>query len=148
MAATNDVFSKQKLIFFVAQDIDDVARREVPNLIERLSNALGWSINPPRLIDEHDSSDIGPNDEAIDTLGGELEIYSAIENRDLPRELDVQNFYEVAAVVAAVQRVSKEFDLSFDFELGGSFVGSIESGETDKLLELGLIEPWRSHLFG
>src|ERR1700736_1769405 len=54
---------RQKLVFFIAQDVDDELRLKVREFVEQLAGTRHWLNGPPQFVDEMDetpSSD--PND--------------------------------------------------------------------------------------
>src|SRR5262245_57266167 len=136
----------QRLVFFVAQDLDDAIRREIPRFVEALAASRSWVIGPPRPIDDVDPPDDPSVDLPIETLGGELEIYSALGPVRLPREIDLRHLEEVTSLVEAVKKLSKDTGLTFDFELDGTYVGAVSDGKADRTLQVGLLDEWRRHL--
>lgn len=85
-------------------------------------------------------------DVPVETLGGYLEIYSALPPWKLPREIDQKHLEEVTALTSALTDFSHEHSLAFEFELSDTFVGSIEDGKMDRSLSEGLLGEWRRHL--
>ncbi|BDB16973.1 hypothetical protein RJC98_29775 [Pseudomonas allii] len=133
--------AKQKLIFYVAQDLDKSIRSNVQQLVNEVAASRIWSVTPPRFIDEIDES-------GAEVVGGILEIYSALPPNILPIEMDSKNLDDVEALVGAVKKLSEDEDLSFEFKLDTTYVGAIEDGVIDRVLLDGLLVPWRNHLKG
>ncbi len=46
--------AKQKLIFYVAQDLDQSIKSDVQQLVNELAASRVWSISPPSFVDEID----------------------------------------------------------------------------------------------
>src|SRR3989442_51753 len=91
---------KQKLLFFVAQDLDDSIRASVRDLVLGLASLRRWLNGPPRFVSSiEEPADTSRGDIAFDTLGGYLEIYSALPPWALPREIDLQHLDEVTVLV-------------------------------------------------
>ena len=135
-----DIGAKQKFIFYVAQDVDQSIRDDVKKLVSLLANAREWSIAPPEFIDEVDE------DCSNSIVGGAIEVYSAQPPSVVSYTADLLNLQEVETLIGAVKDLSKIRDIDFDFQLGPEYVGSIESGVIDQVLECGLILPWREAL--
>lgn len=133
--------AKQKLIFHVAQDLDQTIRSKVQQLVNEVAASRIWSITPPSFIDEIDES-------GAEVVGGILEIYSALPPNILPIEMDSKNLDDVEALVGAVKKLSENENFSFEFQLDTTFVGAIEDGVIDRVLLDGLLVPWRNHLKG
>ena len=133
--------AKQKLIFYVAQDLDQSIRSNVQQLVNEVAASRIWSVTPPSFIDEIDES-------GTEVVGGILEIYSALPPNLLPIEMDSKNLDDVEALVGAVKKLSENENLSFEFQLNTTFVGAIEDGVIDRVLLDGLLVPWRNHLKG
>lgn len=100
--------AKQKLIFYVAQDLDQSIRSNVQQLVNEVAASRIWSVTPPSFIDEIDES-------GTEVVGGMLEIYSALPPNLLPIEMDSKNLDDVEALVGAVKNYlkMKVFPLSF-----------------------------------
>ena len=138
---------KQKLLFFVAQDFDDAARANVRDFVLRLAGIRQWLNGPPRFINSREeSADMSRGDMAVETVGGYLEIYSALPPWELPRETDIQHLAEVTELVSALSDFSREHCLAIEFELDGIFVGAIDDGKMDRSLAEGLLGEWRRKL--
>ncbi|WP_342308686.1 hypothetical protein WLF14_01045 [Pseudomonas fluorescens] len=133
--------AKQKLIFYVAQDLDQSVRSNVQQLVNEVAASRIWSVTPPSFIDEIDES-------GAEVVGGILEIYSALPPNILPIEMDSKNLDDVEALVAAVKKLSEKENLSFEFQLDTTFVGAIDDGVIDRVLLDGLLVPWRNHIKG
>jgi hypothetical protein len=136
----------QKLLFFVAQDVSDAAKAKIQEFVDALAPLRTWVVRPPYLVDVHGAAvraDCGIGDA---TLGGVLEIFSALSPESLPTEVDRLHLEEVIALVEALKRFSAKNDLEFELELDGKFVGAIEAGEEDRNLREGLIGEWRKRL--
>jgi hypothetical protein len=138
---------KQKLLFFVAQDLDDASRASVRDFVLRLASLRHWLNGPPRFVNSRDEpEDAAHGDSPVETVGGYLEIYSALPPWILPRELDLQHFNEVTALVEALRDFSRQQSLAFELELGETFVGAITDGELDRSLAEGLLGEWKRQL--
>lgn len=60
--------------------------------------------------------------------------------------LEEATLAEVVRIVEAIEEFTKTTDDVFAWELDGTVVGRVEAGSRDRLLEEGLIAPWRQHL--
>ena len=138
-------YVKHRLIFFVAQDVDDSLKQTLAAHIEGLAGSQAWTVSPPEFIDRSDDVATQPIDSPDETVGGVLEIYSAMD-APLPPETDQQCLRDVERVVDFVSRFSLEYGVEFEFELNGSFVGAVEAGVPDRILKQGLLEEWHRHL--
>lgn len=136
---------RQKFLFFVAQDINDSIRDKIIQLIINIASSRSWIIGPPRIISIIDKME-AKQDSPIETLGGELEIYSATHPLTLPRDIDRQHLEEVEAIVEAVRVLSEHEQLAFEFELDGVYVGAIDDGIINKTLRVGLLNEWKKGL--
>lgn len=94
-------FAKQKLIFYVAQDLDQTIRSNVEQLVNEVAASRIWSVTPPSYIDEIDEN-------GAEVVGGILEIYSALPPNILPIEMDSKNLDDVEALVGAVKNYLKK----------------------------------------
>ncbi|MFC6300880.1 hypothetical protein GNF76_29235 [Pseudomonas sp. CCM 7893] len=132
---------KQKLIFYVAQDLDQSIRSNVQQLVNEVAASRIWSIAPPTFIDAIDEG-------GAEVVGGMLEIYSALQPSILSIDMDSKNLDEVEELICAVKKLSEKENLSFEFQLGTTFVGAIDDGVIDRILLEGLLVPWRNHIKG
>ncbi|WP_449125652.1 hypothetical protein [Pseudomonas viridiflava] len=132
---------KQKLIFYVAQDVDQRIRSNVQQLVNEVAASRMWSITPPSFFDEIDEN-------GIELVGGVLEVYSGLQPNTLPIEMDSKNLDDVEVLIIAVKKLSDQENLSFEFQLDVSFVGAIDDGVIDRVLLDGLLVPWRNHISG
>jgi len=138
---------KLKLLFFVAQDLDDTTRANARDFVLRLASLRRWVNGPPRFVNSRDEpADASRGDMPVETVGGYLEIYSSLPPWTLPRELDIQHLEEVTALVNALGDFSREHSLAVEFELNSTFVGAIEDGKMDRSLTGGLLGEWRRQL--
>jgi hypothetical protein len=137
---------KQRLLFFVAQYVDDDIRACVRDFVVRLASLRGWVNGPPRFVNGRETGDTLRGDTPIETVGAYLEIYSALPPLILPRDIDVWHLQEVTALVDAVRDFSREANLAFEFELDGTYVGAITDGTMDRALSEGLLEEWKRQL--
>lgn len=131
--------AKQKLIFYVAQDFYQSVRSYVQQLMKELAASRIWSVAPPSFIDELDKN-------GLEVVGGMLEVYSALPPNILPVEVDSKNLEEVEELIGAVRNLSEKRSLSFEFLIDATYVGSIEDGVVDRVLQEGLLAPWRDSL--
>src|SRR5262245_45673124 len=138
---------KQKLFFFAAEDLDDTIRAKIRDFVLRLASLRSWLNGPARFVhDREQPTDVSGGDKPVETVGGYLEIYSALPPLTLPREIDLQHFDEVRALVDEVSAFSQEHCLAFAFQLDETFVGSVIDGEMDRLLAEGLLVEWERQL--
>jgi len=135
---------KQKLLFFVAQGLDESVRAAVRNFVLRLASLRPWLNGPPRFVNVHEEVD--PGETPIETVGGYLEIYSAWPPWTLPREIDLQHLDEVTTLVTELCAFSRQFGVAIELELEGDLVGEIQKGEKNGQLADGLLGEWRGHL--
>jgi hypothetical protein len=134
---------KQELLFYVAQEVGSDTPDEVKKIIEEIARGRDWLIGRPTFIDEIHASNLGT---PVRTVGGILKIYSALPPFKLPNVLDRQHFAEVEWLVEALRQFSETRRLAIEFELDGTFVGSVEDGRIDRTLAEGLLGEWRREL--
>jgi hypothetical protein len=142
-----DKYPRQRLLFFVAQDIDDGIVSAVKQTIRDLSRENTWLLAAPVFMDNQDEAQTRDGDLPDRTVGGVLEILGAAGGR-LPRDLDAATFADVDRLVQAIRLLSVELSLEVEFELDGAYVGAIDEGEFDRSLAEGLLGEWRRHLEG
>lgn len=121
MNYTQTEHAKQKLIFYVAQDLNPSIRYSVQQLVSEVAASRIWSIAPPAFIDAID-------EDGAELVGGILEIYSAQQPNKLSTDIDSKNLDEVEALICALKRLSEKEDLSLEFQLDNTFVGAIDNG--------------------
>lgn len=134
---------KQKLLFHVAQDFGEELPPIVQSVVGEIGRGRDWLIEPPHFIDEIHSSNFGT---PVRTVGGKLMVYSALPPWRLPIEADKQHLEEVTWLIEALRQLSAEHGLAIEFELDGTFVGSVEDGRIDHTLSEGLLGEWRKEL--
>lgn len=116
-------------------------------MVALLASRRAWVIEPPQFVDSvEEPVDRSRGDLAVETLGGVLELYSAMPPWVLPQEVDAQHLAEVKDLVEAVTRLSRRLEISFDFELDGNPVGAVRGGVMNRLLAEGLLGEWERHL--
>jgi hypothetical protein len=76
------------------------------------------------------------------TLGVYLDLYAADRPDALPLAMERLILDEVKAVLSLVKEFSKEQSLPFGAALEGELIGSVENGEPDEFLQVGLIGEW------
>lgn len=134
---------KQTLLFYVAQDFGDELPPMVERVVAEIARGRDWLIEPPQFLDELHASDLGT---PVRTVGGVLMVYSAQPGAPLPVDADRQHLEEVTWLVEALRQFSSEHSLAIEFELDGTFVGSVEDGQIDRTLVEGLLGEWRREL--
>jgi len=138
---------KRKLLFFVAQDLDDSIRTNARDFVLRLASLRRWLNGPPHFVNSREEpEDTSRGDMPVETLGGYLEIYSALPPWTLPREIHLQHLDEVTALVNALRDFSREYSVSIEFEFDGELIGAIDDGEMDRSLAEGLLGEWKRQL--
>jgi hypothetical protein len=125
---------KQRLLFYIAQDFKDDLAPKIQRVVAEIARGRDWLIGPPMFMDELHASNLGT---PVRTVGGVLEIYSTLAPWELPVDVDRQHLNEVTWLIEALRRFSAEQNLAIEFELEGTFVGSIEDGKMDRTLAEG-----------
>jgi hypothetical protein len=134
-------YPRQLLAFFFAEDSQAASlKNELNAMLHRLSGERRWVLGAPKLLDEVIPG--GKVDDEVRTLGGTLEVFSALPPSKLPIDVDRKQLEDVAALVAAVQRFSADTGAVFEFQLGDTFVGAIEAGKISATLQVGLLDEW------
>jgi hypothetical protein len=135
---------KQTLLFFIVSDLDDDIRASMRAFVRRVAASGHWTIAPPHHVESREEpQDTSRGDMAIETVGGYLELYTALPPWTLPRDIDLQHLHEVEGLVNELREFSRGKKLEIEFELDGKFVGSIVEGEMDRSLSVGLLGEWR-----
>jgi hypothetical protein len=147
VATVSPDHTRQRLLFHVADDINDAIRHDARVLVDGLARSRSWVLAPPCLVDEVESpADPVTGDRELLIVGGYLEIYSAFPVGSLPGDIDRRQLDEVTALVAAVQEFSRVHGLIIEYELDGCSVGSIRNGDVDPELADDFLGEWRRHL--
>lgn len=137
---------RDKLLFYVADDVTPQLKERVRQLVSKMADARQWLIGPPRYVDLTEDLATRSEDLPVETVGGELEVCSAQVPGGLPTDVDARHYVEVNELVQAVRRLSEEADVAFEFMYGGIYAGAIEGGEIDKTLQIGLLDEWRKRV--
>lgn len=142
---------RQRLSFHIDQDFeqddDDTIGKKIRSFVESLANTRSWMIHPPEFSD----SDLDPGFDGTSperTLGGHIDIYSALPGTNLPREVDRQVLEEVEFLVESIRKFSQAEELIISFNLDRTYVGTIEDGMMDESLKIGLLGEWKRFLDG
>ena len=61
---------KQRLLFFLTQDVDDEDRKLVSDAIKAMASSRAWVISAPEFADTVESVGTNPDDSPIETVGG------------------------------------------------------------------------------
>ena len=137
---------RQEFLFYIEDDLSAPLVDAMRLAVERLHSRRDWVIAPPVFVDTVDSPANSEIDEPIRTVGGTLELYSALPpwGDQLPKSLDRAHLEEIEIVILTLRKLSEEFDIEIACELDGVQVGWISSGVLSKGLEHGLLGPWRA----
>ena len=138
----------QTLLFMLDCQIQPQHAGQVRAAVEGLASKRSkWVLGAPVFIDSTEISITNDRhgDQPIRTLGGELQIYSAVPpwSNKLPKEIDRQHYEEVNLIVQHMRQFSEATGLTLGFELDGVSVGWIKAGKLDKMLEIGLLAEWK-----
>lgn len=130
---------KQKLLFYVAQDVDEDIPEKMKRYVTEIARGHEWLLGGPTFVDEMQQSEIGT---PFRTVGGVLELYSALPPSELPVEIDRRHLDETTYLVDALRTLSANERLAIEFYLDDTFVGSVEDGKIDRALAEGLLGDW------
>ena len=136
----------QQFIFFIVSDVSEEDIRKIETLIKEISLSRKWVVGPPQFVNEIEEPENLEVDEPIRTLGGVLEIYSALPPNQLPHEIDQKHYEEVKAIINKLIEFSKKIDCEIECELDGVHVGTIDNGQADNLITDGLLGEWEAGL--
>ena len=130
---------RQKLNFYP----DNATKFQKENILSLLFSDLqslrNWIIAPPKPLFADEAADKEP-------CGGYLEIYSALEPLNLPKDIDLGHYEEVTLLISKLCEISKAEGLAFEIELDDDYVGAIERGRADNTLSEGFIGTWHYEL--
>jgi hypothetical protein len=136
----------QEFIFFIVSEISEEDVRKVEKLVKEVSLSRKWVIDPPQFVNEIDEPENPEIDEPIRTLGGMLQVYSALPPNQLPHEIDKKHYEEVKTIINSLIDFSKETSCEIECELDGVNVGTIDDGQADNLITEGLLGEWEAGL--
>jgi hypothetical protein len=133
------------LLFYLSEDYSDDDVEALREFVSNLGAARKWTLGTPGFVDQIEDIDAtAPEDVPIRTAGGVLDLYKSTE--DLPATIDREMYHDVEYLVGELTKFSAENGCSFELELGGELVGSIEEGVADDATRVGLLECWRKGL--
>lgn len=134
---------KTNLYFFLGEEPTNDLAHEFELLLDSMSDNREWVIGPPELVDFIDEPD--DDGEEVHTYGGVLEMYSALPpwGTKLPREIDKRHFEEAAAIVEELCGFSRAHHCQFELQLDDTYVGSIDNGSSDSLIQIDLLGEWK-----
>ena len=135
----------QNLLFYIAGPSNEKMKRDLKRIAKNLANNTKWLIKAPDFVNESEKA-TKPGDLDIETVGLLLNIYSAYPPSIITFEEDKKCFEEVNLILNHISEYSTKNSLSFELELDGVFVGSINNGVFDNTLKKGLLEPWEQAL--
>lgn len=108
---------KRSLMFYVVnRESSDDLRGRMSDFVETLAGSRDWVSGPPEILKEEAG------------IGGELLIYSALGPHGLPRDVDLMQLQEVTAIMEAVQRFSRDAELTLTMELDGEIIFEVRNG--------------------
>src|SRR5262245_53794865 len=125
IAAVPPDHPKQILLFFIVSDLDQTIRSEMTNFVQGLADVRSWTLGPLCFVDDREEpQDTSKGDMPIETVGGYLEIYTALPPWSLACEVDLQHLHEVETLVARLCDFSRRAGLEIECKLDGKFVGA------------------------
>jgi hypothetical protein len=134
-----------QLIFFVTDEADAHLRSRIRAAIGELADSRTWLVEPPYYFEIDEAIASTSTDGDAPLIGGALTLLPP--NRDPDRSGDeALQLSEVEDLVSAVQTLSRDNSISFEFELDGVYVGAVDNGDRDACLEDGLLGEWRRQL--
>jgi hypothetical protein len=121
-------------------DIDELQTR-----VRELAASRTWTLDAPEVVVEPPAIPQG-----APLVGCVLEVYSALPpwKDRLPRDVDLRQYHEVAALVEVLSAFSRAKGCVIPCYLGETYVGEIRLGQPDRLLSVGLLGEWRRVLRG
>lgn len=109
---------RHQLAFYVDQDVDFEIRE-----------SRTWSLGAPGFFDIHRvPEDQTRGDCCTDDVGGFIEIYSGWPPWTVPREVDMQQYEEVRALLSTLEEFSRDRGLSLEIHFAGEAIGHIADG--------------------
>lgn len=89
-----------------------------------------------------------PEDLPIRTVGGVLEMYSALPPwlEKLPKDIDRKHYEECEFIIEKLAEFSNRYNCTIEFELDGDSIGEIKYGQLDSSLSEGVLGEWKKIL--
>jgi len=140
----NSNHPKQQFAFFITSELDERAVVDLKHLIKTISLEREWVLGPPEFFDEVDEPENPEIDDEIRTVGGILNIYSAMPPWRLPKEIDEKHFLEVKLIIDSLLLFSNINKCEIEFEIDGVHVGTIQNGIANNLITKGLLDEWKN----
>lgn len=139
---------KDVLLFYLVGTVDKSAVERVSGLIDEWSSTPGWVVGPPKYVHQTEEVVDPKTGQAVVTLGGFLEFYSAHGQwRDrIPPEVDQSHYQECERVIRGLEVLSEKFGDEYHFEFEGAAVGAIRDGRADEMLQKQFLGSWRTAL--
>lgn len=136
---------KDVLLFYLAGVADDAAALCIGRLIDEWATLPDWIVGPPQFVHQTEEVTDPSTGEAVVTLGGVHQIYTAHPpwRERTPKEVDVQHYRECERIVRGLEALSREHGYEFHFEFQGELIGRVESGKADDTLDRQFLGAWR-----
>jgi len=126
----------QTLLAYLSSDFTSEDATALARIIAALASGGPWTIEPPRFVDDLDSSSCtAPDDEPIRTVGAVLLVTS-------PREVPETPLNEPTRFLETLAQFSRQQNVELEVQLDETYVGEIRGGELDHLLREGLLGRW------
>ncbi|WP_175190432.1 MULTISPECIES: hypothetical protein [Burkholderia] len=131
---------QRPLVAIISSDFDenDVARFQ--SIVGSLS-AHKWSNGLPQFFDEVDDEGCTrPEDVPVRSVGCVL-FFPTNAIRD--QVVEQSSYSDVSSLIGFLKAYSRDTGVEFEIEIDRTYVGTIENGEANRVLEVGLLESWR-----
>ena len=103
----------QKLLFFVTGDADGEIVERVHKFVDSMNADREWLCGPLHFIHQQEALQARSGDKPIVTIGGRLEIYTALAPWSLPRDVDRGLLEEVEFLVQELCTFSRQHGAAF-----------------------------------
>lgn len=135
----------QSLLFCLSGDFSEDDVRVLRGLVHEIAAARAWHSDPPKFVDELDSSSCThPDDEPIRTVGGVLVLEAPATVPD--KQTETSHLDEVGYLIERLAAFSRDRGCELELELAGESIGDIVNGEMSQSIRTGLIDEWRRSL--
>ncbi len=119
----------------------------IRDFVAQLARKSDWQLGPPIFVYSRQApKPSSQGDMEVVTIGGCLELYSALPPWNLPRETDAKHLEEVSILMDELCRFSRQHGVGWEIELDRDLIGSISDGKMDRSLAEGFIGEWRRQL--